>query len=137
MATLKELMDAAEIMAEEAVSAMEDDELSLGAFTELVWEYLRQKFLLESGECDTNEILSLANTSIETLLRMNDKSVELAVGSTTCTNQSSTDIKKVLLSITLQQRLGVKMDPVESANCETVEQLAAALYRLRQEKLAA
>lgn len=136
MATLKELMEVAEAKAEAAVSAMEKDGITLDEFTEHAWEYLRQKFMLKSEECKTNEILKLANDSIEKLLRLNDKSVELAVGSTTCTNQSSTDIKKVLLSLTLQRRLGVKMDPVESANCETVEQLAAALYRLLQEKRA-
>lgn len=59
---------------------------------------------------------------------MNDKSVRLAQGSTTCTNQSSTDIKKVLLSMTLQRALGVKLEPDEAAALETVSDLADALY---------
>ena len=70
-------------------------------------------------------------SSVEKMLRNADKSVKLAEGSTTCTNQSSTDIKKVLLSMTLQRSLGIKFTPEYSANLETITQLADALYDAR------
>ena len=88
------------------------------------------KQLLE-GDLD---LLKLANVSVEKMLRNADKSVKLAEGSTTCTNQSSTDIKKVLLSMTLQRSLGIRFTPEYSASLETITQLADALYDARGKK---
>ena len=93
--------------------------------------YTLAKFFLTEDEVralGTDDILKLADESVEKLLRQNDKSVKLAEGSTTCTNQSSTDIKKVLLSLTLQRALNVRFTPEQSANLETITQLADALF---------
>ena len=59
------------------------------------------------------------------------------LGSTTCTNQSSTDIKKVLLSLTLQRAVGVRFSPEESADLETITQLSDALFDARHNELKA
>ena len=85
----------------------------------------------ECAEAGTEMLLELANVSVEKMLRNADKSVKLAEGSTTCTNQSSTDIKKVLLSMTLQHSLDIKFTPDYSASLETITQLADALYDAR------
>lgn len=94
--------------------------------------YTLAKFFLTEDEVralGTEDILKLADESVEKLLRQNDKSVKLAEGSTTCTNQSSTDIKKVLLSLTLQLRAEpVRFTPEQSADLETITQLADALF---------
>ncbi|MDO4290046.1 MAG: hypothetical protein Q4C41_02295 [Eggerthellaceae bacterium] len=132
---LKERLDDAAADAEVALALMSDGSLSQEEFRVQVRRFTLDKFFLTEEEAATgggDVILQLANASVEKLLRQNDKSVKLAEGSTTCTNQSSTDIKKVLLSMTLQRALGVKFSPEQSADCETITQLADALYTAKK-----
>lgn len=131
---LKERLEIADAEATRTLELMKDPSLSLEKFVHHTRSYVMSKFFLEPGEYASDDIFELAEASIEKLLRSNDKSVTLAVGSTTCTNQSSTDIKKVLLSLTLQRALGVSMTPEESAAAETVPQLAGTLYDLLETK---
>lgn len=129
--TLKDRMDIAAADAQAALDLLLSGELDRGSFRTQVRKFTLAKFFLteeETQAAGTEEILKLANDSVEKLLRQNDKSVKLAEGSTTCTNQSSTDIKKVLLSLTLQRALGVRFTPEESANLTTITQLADALF---------
>lgn len=126
--TLKQQLEASDARAARIVEELADPSLSQAEFADLVMEYVRSKFFLTPEECVTDRIFDLAEASIEKLLRVNDRSVKLAQGSNTCTNQSSTDIKKVLLSLSLQRTLGVRLTPEESAEAETVPQLAHALY---------
>lgn len=136
--TLKEQLEEADARAQEALALLKDPSVTRDRFEELVRRYTLCKFFLEPGECGSDDIFTLAEASIEKLLRMNDQSVRLAQGSTTCTNQSSTDIKKVLLSMTLQRALGCKLTPDESADVLTVGELADALYdRLADTRAAA
>jgi hypothetical protein len=126
--TLKELIEQADERAGLILNDMGRAGISRNEFRSDVRDYTLAKFLLEPGEASGDDIFELAEASIEKLLAMNDKSILLAVGSTTCTNQSSTDIKKVLLSLALQQGMGIKLEPDESAACETTQELADALY---------
>ena len=91
-------------------------------------DYVGYRFFLEPDEMFTGNILALAEFSVEKLLRINDLSVSLSEGSITCTNQKDTDIKKVLLSLTLQRALNVQFTPAESADLDTIDKLACALY---------
>ena len=132
--TLKDRLDIAAADAQAALDLITGGELDRDGFREQVRRFTLAKFFLTEDEAQTagtEDILKLANESVEKLLRQNDKSVKLAEGSTTCTNQSSTDIKKVLLSLTLQRALGVRFAPEESAECETITQLADALFDAR------
>ena len=129
--TLKERLDIAALDADAALQKLLSGELNRADFRREVRAFTLAKFFLTEAECeaeDTEELLKLANASVEKLLRSEDKSVKLAEGSTTCTNQSSTDIKKVLLSMTLQRAIGVRFTPDESAELTTIEQLADALF---------
>lgn len=129
--TLKDRLDIAAKDAQAAQEKITSGTLSREAFRQEVRNYTLAKFFLTEDEVralGTDEILKLADESVEKLLRQNDKSVKLAEGSTTCTNQSSTDIKKVLLSLTLQRALNVRFTPEQSANLETITQLADALF---------
>lgn len=129
--TLKDRMDIAAADAQAALDLLLGGELDREGFRAQVRKFTLAKFFLTEEEAQTSgteEILKLANDSVEKLLRQNDKSVKLAEGSTTCTNQSSTDIKKVLLSLTLQRALGVRFTPEESADLTTITQLADALF---------
>lgn len=126
--TLKQRLDIASAEAEEALSMLVSGSLSREQFADIVRRFTLAKFFLTEEECPNDNIFCLAEISIEKLLSQNDKSVTLAQGSNTCTNQSSTDIKKVLLSLTLQRALDVQFTPAESAELETISQLAYALY---------
>ena len=132
--TLKERLDLAALDADAALKQLLEGNLNRDGFRHEVRVFTLAKFFLTEEECDkagTEMLLELANVSVEKMLRNSDKSVKLAEGSTTCTNQSSTDIKKVLLSMTLQRSLGVKSTPEYSASLETITQLADALYDAR------
>ena len=126
--TLKQRLDIASAEAEEALSMLVSGSLSREQFADIVRRFTLAKFFLTEEECPNDNIFCLAEISIEKLLSQNDKSVTLAQGSNTCTNQSSTDIKKVLLSLTLQRALDIQFTPAESAELETISQLAHALY---------
>lgn len=127
--TLKERMEENEAQAKEELERMKDPAISREEFGACVRRFTLCKFTLEEEECEgIDDILALADISVEKLLRINDKSVRLMEGSNTCTNQSSTDVKKILLSMTLQRALGVHFTPEEGADLETVAQLAGALY---------
>lgn len=126
--SLKKQVEIADERAESLIKEMKDSSLTETQFSELVKEYLLCKFLLDSQEYTTDNILELAEISIEKLLMSNDKSIKLAQGSNTCTNQSSTDVKKVLLSLILQRSLAIKLTPQESAKLETVPELAHTLF---------
>lgn len=129
--TLKDRLDIAAKDAEIAQGKIASGTLNREAFRQEVRNYTLAKFFLTEDEVQalgTEDILKLADESVEKLLSQNDKSVKLAEGSTTCTNQSSTDIKKVLLSLTLQRALNVRFTPEQSADLETITQLADALF---------
>ena len=124
--TLKDRLDIAAKDAEAAQEKITSGTLGREAFRQEVRNYTLAKFFLTEDEVralGTEDILKLADESVEKLLRQNDKSVKLAEGSTTCTNQSSTDIKKVLLSLTLQR----------DGHCEsrnTVQEVGGAVERI-------
>lgn len=132
--TLKERLDLAALDADAALERLLEGDFDRDGFRREVRAFTLAKFFLTEEECaqaGTEDLLKLANESVEKMLRNADKSVKLAEGSTTCTNQSSTDIKKVLLSMTLQRSLGVKFTPEYSASLETITQLADALFDAR------
>lgn len=132
--TLKERLDIAGAVADEAMDKLVAGGLDRDGFRREVRRFTLAKFFLAEDECTatgSEELLVLANASVEKMLLNADKSVKLAEGSTTCTNQSSTDIKKVLLSMALQRGLGVKFTPEYSAELTTITLLADALYDAR------
>ena len=134
--TLKQRLDIAQADADKALDLIVGGSLDRNGFRTQVRRFTLDKFFLTEEEaCATGDdnLLELANVSVEKMLRNADKSVKLAEGSTTCTNQSSTDIKKVLLSMTLQRALGVRFTPDESAELTTIEQLADALFEAKDD----
>lgn len=138
--TLKQRLEIAQADADRALDVILHGDLSREAHRTWIRRFTLAKFFLSEEEAQaekTDDILKLANVSVEKLLRNADKSIKLAEGSTTCTNQSSTDIKKVLLSLTLQRAVGVRFSPEESADLETITQLSDALFDARRNELKA
>ena len=126
--TLKEQLEEAEQHSKEVLDQLLDESTTRDEFRTLMKSYVGYRFFLEPEEMKTDVILDLAEDSVEKLLSINDLSVTLSEGSQTCTNQSSTDIKKVLLSLTLQRAMGIKFTPEESAGLDTIDKLACALF---------
>ena len=126
--TLKEQLEEAEQHSKEVLDQLLDENTTRDEFRTLMKSYVGYRFFLEPEEMKTDVILDLAEDSVEKLLSINDLSVTLSEGSQTCTNQSSTDIKKVLLSLTLQRAMGIKFTPEESAGLDTIDKLACALF---------
>ena len=126
--TLKERLDDADAKSKELLAQLVSDDITRDEFRALVRPYVGYRFFLEPDEMTTDVILDLAELSVEKLLSINDLSVSLSEGSRTCTNQKDTDIKKVLLSLTLQRALNVQFTPAESADLDTIDKLACALY---------
>lgn len=126
--TLKERLKESTEKSKEVLEQLTSDDISRDEFRKLMSDYVGYRFFLEPDEMFTGNILALAEFSVEKLLRINDLSVSLSEGSITCTNQKDTDIKKVLLSLTLQRALNVQFTPAESADLDTIDKLACALY---------
>ena len=120
--TLKERLKESTEKSKEVLEQLTSDDISRDEFRKLMSDYVGYRFFLEPDEMFTGNIL------VEKLLRINDLSVSLSEGSITCTNQKDTDIKKVLLSLTLQRALNVQFTPAESADLDTIDKLACALY---------
>ena len=93
--TLKEQLEEAEQHSKEVLDQLLDENTTRDEFRTLMKSYVGYRFFLEPEEMKTDVILDLAEDSVEKLLSINDLSVTLSEGSQTCTNQSSTDIKKV------------------------------------------
>ena len=84
--TLKDRLDIAAKDAEAAQEKITSGTLGREAFRQEVRNYTLAKFFLTEDEVralGTEDILKLADESVEKLLRQNDKSVKLAEGSTT------------------------------------------------------
>ena len=82
----------------------------------------------------TDELLELSKISVDKLLYLHDKSVQLGHASVSCTGISSTATKKVLLILKLQRELGLQPMPADEAyKLKTTRALGENLYfRLRE-----
>lgn len=94
-----------------------------------VRQYVMHKFLLTEADLCTDNLFELAEISIanSTNIRRQDLA-ELDV-SLNCTGESSVITKKVLLLLALQKGLAIQFSPDETADIETLPQLAAVIFR--------
>ena len=126
---MKELIDRADSEGDAILPGLAAGGYSRDEFRSEVRRFVLLKFLLtEEDASATDDIFTLAEMSVMKMLLMNERSSKLAQASKTCTSQSSVDVKKVLLSLALQDGVGVKLTPLESANATSTQLLADALY---------
>ena len=136
--TLQERIDAADAAAEDYAEKMKAPDIDVDEFCGLVRRVVLEKFLLTDEEAaQTDELLKLADISVEKLLWLHDKSVELGHASMNCTGLSSTATKKVLLILKLQRDLGLEpMSADVSVKLTTTRELGESLFmRLREARM--
>ena len=97
----------------------------------LVLGYVRDKFLLEPGECVGDLILDLADVSLRKLLRLKREGRLTGDISRGCSGASSVITKKVLLMKAAQEDFGIFLTPEQAAAAGTVTQLTQAILAQR------
>ena len=132
--TLQERIDSADEEFKGLILRIKNPSATLDEFCRLIREMTLLKFLLTEEEVTTDELLELSKISVDKLLYLHDKSVQLGHASVSCTGISSTATKKVLLILKLQRELGLQPMPADEAyKLKTTRALGENLYfRLRE-----
>ena len=132
--TLQERIDSADEEFKGLLLRLKNPSATLDEFCRLIREMTLLKFLLTEEEVTTDELLELSKISVDKLLYLHDKSVQLGHASVSCTGISSTATKKVLLILKLQRELGLQPMPADEAyNLKPTRALGENLYfRLRE-----
>ena len=127
--TLQERIDSADEEFKGLLLRLKNPSATLDEFCRLIREMTLLKFLVT-----TDELLELSKISVDKLLYLHDKSVQLGHASVSCTGISSTATKKVLLILKLQRELGLQPMPADEAyKLKTTRALGENLYfRLRE-----
>jgi hypothetical protein len=129
----KEILAEAEQESKRYIQNIQDLEYIQDAYEKIYMQvkaYVLCRYLLDEEDYTTENIKELAEISIVYMLASKDKSLKLSQASLTCTGVTSTDTKKVLLVLSLQRALGIKIKPDESAQIETVPALAEKIQSL-------
>lgn len=95
----------------------------------LVRAYVREKFLLEEGECPGDLLLDWADCSLRKILRLKKEGRLTGDISRGCSGASSVITKKVLLMKAAQEDFGLRLSPQEAAAISTVSQLTEAILQ--------
>ena len=98
--------------------------------------YICARFLLEEGECDSEDIIELSERSIQKAVQMRGLGVKVSDVSPGCADVSSAAAKKALLLTGLQKALGIEFNAIQAAYYDTVSDLAQAVAQLLKAKKA-
>lgn len=104
-----------------------------GQVAALLCAYIGFKYLLPGQVSPGDSLEEVGRRSLEVVRRGGNTVAGMDV-LPHCGSASSATHKKILLLLALQRELGVKIQPRQGADCETVDQLAALLARLLTEK---
>ncbi|RRD96240.1 hypothetical protein EII17_01705 [Clostridiales bacterium COT073_COT-073] len=97
-----------------------------------LYQYILKRLWLESEVTEQN-LLQLCQLSLHRQsqgISLTEEQLLNSVSKTDCRGTNSIVKKKVLLIMHLEKKLNVRLDDVASTEIDTVEELAAALYRL-------
>lgn len=95
----------------------------------IIKRYLCVRFMLNPEEADGEDIVKLAEQSVEQIANLQKNGLKVKEHSGTCASVSSAVTKKILLLISLQKALNIKFAKEETANITTVSQLSVAVAR--------
>jgi hypothetical protein len=105
--------------------------MDFSAFYICIRSFLLSKFLLDGASAaGIDSIGELSALSIQQALQISGGDLASADISLNCSSTSSVVTKKVLLLMAIQRELGIRFDPAETAEIETVTQLAETAYHL-------
>lgn len=116
---LKKNTERCDFLIQELKSAQEE----YSVYYRLLKKYLYLKFMLFDGEEDTEDILKLAEYSVENIAQLKRGGLQFKDRSGTCGSISSGVVKKILLMISLQNALGIQFEKNETADITTISEL--------------
>ena len=105
--------------------------LAKDEFYQLIRKYILIKFFLSDEVCTEDNIIELSELSIQRVLKISKGDLKAADISVHCAGTSSVIDKKVLLLLAIQKELGIKFNPDETSNAETIRQLSDLIYRIK------
>jgi len=105
--------------------------LAKDEFYQLIRQYILIKFFLSDEACTEDNIIELSELSIQRVLKISKGNLKAADISVHCAGTSSVIDKKVLLLLAIQKQLGIKFNPDETSNAETIRQLSDLIYRIK------
>ena len=97
------------------------------ALYEQLKEYIRLKFLIEDDPFWDDDIAAVAAYSIRKTIEQSGDPAKLSDLGINCAGAASATTKHLLLVLSLQKGLGVRLDPDDVAAAGTVHSLAALL----------
>lgn len=89
----------------------------------LIRRYVFLKFMLFDAAETSDDILELAQRSVETIAQLKKGGLKFTDHSGTCGSVSSAVTKKILLLLALQRALGIQFEKHEAADIDTISQL--------------
>ena len=122
----KDLIKESERMALIDLEAMKEHADSRALFYECLKRYIIHRFLIDDGFWD-DDLLALARHSIALTKKRTGGDTGLSDLGINCAGASSATTKHLLLVLSLQKGLGVRLDPDDVAAAGTVHSLAALL----------
>ena len=93
----------------------------------LVKSYLCLKFMIDESDAHSDNLVELAELSIEQIAGLKKGGLKFVDHSGSCSSVSSAITKKVLLLISLQKSLGIQFPKEEIADILTVTQLTKSI----------
>lgn len=116
--------DLAAAKAAESVRCALDE--GAGAFEVLphLRSYVLAKYRLAPVECGSGGLEELAEASLAKALAVDPELARKANAASTCDGASTTDMKQALLLMALQKDFGVRLDGIQLAFAETLDDLA-------------
>ncbi|MEA4853438.1 MAG: hypothetical protein VB082_04065 [Christensenella sp.] len=126
---LKEkLLQSKKAAAHEADVILAKKEPSIVFLNQHIKRYLFCRFMLEEGECTSDNIDELCRVSIAKSLKIGKELLKEVDIATSCEGATSATIKKVLFFMALQRELGMRLSPDEIAHVETIKDLAELIF---------
>ncbi|MBR3397395.1 MAG: hypothetical protein IKG70_06080 [Lachnospiraceae bacterium] len=94
-----------------------------------VREYIKARFHLTEEDCVTDNFSQLAQISLAKSMKISRELVEEFDLARSCDGVSSHTAKMVLLFMALQKDLGIQFRPLETAEAETLDDIALLVWR--------
>jgi len=109
-------------------------DLTLERTADYLGRYIRYRYLLDDEAADERSIDALAYLSVKKIMRETNGNLNIAGVSGSCSGLGSPAEKRILTFVVMQRKLGIKMNPKDAAEVETLDDLAKVVLPLLQEE---
>ena len=104
-------------------------ELTQDLVRQEVRAYIMAKFHLTDKDCETDNFSQLAQISLSKSMKISRELVKMYDLARSCDGVSSHSAKMVLLFMALQKDLNIKFQPMETAEAETLNDIADLVWK--------